>query len=137
MSTTTTATSTRHRGLALFPGFVSLSAYGGVVGFLSGAIDMGPEITSRLPFASPVLAGTALLLVVALPTTVAAVAAWRGSPRAGDLTAAAGLLLVGWIVVQVLVIREFSWFQPVYGLVGLVLLVLGLRLRDPKRTAGE
>jgi hypothetical protein len=130
MTTTTTATPTRHRVLGAFLGLVSLSAYGGVLGFLSGAIDMGPEITSRFPFASPVLAGTALLVVVAVPTTVAAVAAWWGSPRAGDLTAAAGLLLVGWIVVQVLVIREFSWFQPVYGLVGLVLLVLGLRLRD-------
>lgn len=127
--TTTTATPTRHRGLGAFLGLVSLSAYGGVVGFLSGAIDMGPEITSRFPFASPVLAGIALLAVVAVPTTVAAIAALRGSPRTGDLTTVAGVLLVGWIVVQVLVIREFSWFQPAYGLVGLVLLVLGLRLR--------
>ena len=72
----TTATPTRHPGLGVFLGIVSLSAYGGVVGFLAGAIDMGPEITSRFPFASPVLAGIALLAVVALPTTVAAVAAW-------------------------------------------------------------
>jgi hypothetical protein len=127
--TTTTSTPTRHRGLAAFLGLVSLSAYGGVVGFWSGAIDMGPEITSRFPFASPVLAGTALLLVVALPTSVAAVAAWRGSPRTADLTALAGVLLVGWIVVQVLVIGEFSWFQPVYASIGLVLVALGLRLR--------
>jgi len=134
--TTTTATATRHRGLGVFLGLVSLSAYGGVAGFLAGAIDMGPEITSRFPFASPVLAGMALLLVVALPTTVAAVAAWRGSPRAGDLTAAAGVLLVGWIVVQVLVIRALSWFQPVYASLGLVLLVLGLRLR-PGLTAAN
>jgi hypothetical protein len=135
--TTTTATPTRHRALGVFLGLVALSAYGGVAGFLAGAIDMGPEITSRFPFASPVLAGIALLSVVALPTTVAAVAAWRGSPRTGDLTTVAGVLLVGWIVVQVLVIREFSWFQPVYASIGLVLLVLGLRLRDPKRTASE
>ncbi|HSK56095.1 MAG TPA: hypothetical protein VK908_12620 [Jiangellales bacterium] len=127
--TTTIAAPTRRRGLGAFLGLVSISAYGGVVGFLSGAIDMGPEITARFPFASPVLAGTALLVVVAVPTTAAAVAAWRGSPRTGDLTTVAGLLLVGWIVVQVLVIREFSWFQPAYGLVGVVLLVLGLRLR--------
>jgi hypothetical protein len=133
---TTTTTPTRRHGLGAFLGFVSLSAYGGVAGLLSGAIDMGPEITSRFPFASPVLAGIALLAVVALPTTVAGVAAWRGSPRTGDLTTIAGVLLVGWIVVQVLVIREFSWFQPVYASIGVVLLVLGLRLRGPRLTAG-
>ena len=126
----TTATRTEpHRGLAVFLAVVAGSAYGGVVGLLTGAIDMGSTITDRLPFESSLVAGLALLLVVAMPTTLAAIAAWQGVRQTGDLVAVAGLMLVGWIVVQVLVIREFSWFQPAYALIGLGLLVAGQRMR--------
>jgi hypothetical protein len=38
---------------------------------------------------------------------------------------AAGLLLVGWIAVQLPVIRTFSWLQPICALLGLAVLVLG------------
>ncbi|GAA1258732.1 hypothetical protein GCM10009657_37380 [Oryzihumus leptocrescens] len=108
---------------------MAVGAAAGTVGLWAGSIDFGEEITARLPWGSTLLAGTALLVVVALPMTLAAVAAWRGSPRAPELLLLAGLLLVGWIVVEVAFIRSFSWLQPVCAVWGALVAVLGRRDR--------
>ena len=59
--------------------------------------------------------------------TIAAVAAWRGPPWADAAVVLAGLALDGWIVVEVAVIRTFSWMQPVCAGYGALLAVLGWR----------
>jgi hypothetical protein len=41
------------------------------------------------------------------------------------VAALAGLALVGWIVVEVAIVRQFSMLQPVYGAAGLGLIGLG------------
>jgi hypothetical protein len=119
---------TRHRrpGLAAFSGLVALSAWFGVWGLISGVLDLGAEITQRLPFDSPVLGGLALGTIVALPATVVAVLAARGDERAPDACLVAGVLVVGWIVVQLAFIRELSFFHPTYVAVGLGLVAWGL-----------
>jgi hypothetical protein len=60
-----------------------------------------------------VFAGIALVCVVAVPATVVAVLAWRGHPRDHDAAALAGVLLMGWIVVEVAAVRQFSALQVV------------------------
>jgi hypothetical protein len=50
--------------------------------------------------------------VVALPLTVLAVLAATGHPRTGEGAVVVGLLLIGWILVQVLFVRELSFFHP-------------------------
>ena len=119
-----------HRALATFAGVVALSAWGGAVGLVAGFLTLGAEIEARLPLDSPVLGGLALATIVALPTTALAVLAWRGDPRTGDVAVVAGLLVVGWIAVQLAVIQTFSSFQPTYVVVGLALVLWGLLLRD-------
>jgi hypothetical protein len=84
-------------------------------------------MTARLPLHSPVFAGIALACVVAVPATVVAVLAWRRHPRDRDAAAVAGVLLVGWIVVELAVVRQFGALQVVYGLAGLGLVVSGSR----------
>ncbi|MEV4129575.1 hypothetical protein [Nocardia sp. NPDC049707] len=45
---------------------------------------------------------------------------------AGALGLITGVLdLVGWIMVQLIVIREFSWLQPICVAFGLAVLLLG------------
>jgi hypothetical protein len=121
----TTGHAQRHRGIALLAGLMAVAAYAGVVGLMTGVLDMGTLLNGRLPFGSPVLGGLALLVIVALPMTVAAVAAWRGLPWAEAAVVTAGLALVGWIVVEVAFIRTFSWMQPVCAAYGALLAGLG------------
>jgi hypothetical protein len=121
----TTSHARRHHGIAALAGLMAVAAYAGVVGLMTGVLDMGTLLNGRLPLGSPVLGGLALLLIVALPMTVAAVAAWRGLPWADAGVVVAGLALVGWIVVEVAFIRTFSWMQPVCAVYGALLAGLG------------
>ncbi len=100
-------------------------AYGGAIGLMAGAVDLGSTVTSRLPFDSPVFAGFGLLAMVAVPMTVAAVSAWRYFATTRWITVAAGALLVAWIVVQVAFIHSYEWLQPFCVVYGIVLIALG------------
>jgi hypothetical protein len=97
---------------------VSLGAYAGAFGLLTGNLSFDALIESRLPWDSYPLAAAALLGAVALPMTAAAVTAWRGSPAAPSVTFVAGLSLVVWIAVQLAFIQSYSFFQPVYLVLG-------------------
>jgi hypothetical protein len=105
-------------------GLIALSAYAGVVGLLGGGISFGETIDARLPFGSLILAGLALLAFVAVPMTIAAVAAAKDTHRSADLVFAAGLLLVVWIGVELAFIKAYSWFHPTY--LAAAVAVLGL-----------
>lgn len=121
----------RRVGLCTFAAVIALSAWGGAVGLMVGALDLGPEVTPRLPFASPVLGGIALIMVVAVPMTIVAVLAWRGDPRTGPAAVVAGVLQIWWIVVELAFIRELSFFHPLYIAVGAAFIVLGRRAPRP------
>lgn len=129
-----------HRGLAVLLAANAVAASGGAVAMVLGVLDLGPDVTPRLPFASPVLAALALAVVVAVPLGLAAGAAWRGEAQTADLVVGAGVLLLGWIVVQLAFIRTFSPFQPVYAALGAALVLWGRRLHragdapEPERT---
>ncbi|MFC7615412.1 hypothetical protein ACFQV2_19800 [Actinokineospora soli] len=110
-------------------GLMAVWAFAGVIGVYGGGVDFGPVVTARLPWESPVLAGTALLLAVAVPMSVAAGLVWRRSRSGPVALLAAGLLLVAWILVQILFIRTFSWLQPVCFGYGFVVAWLGAASR--------
>jgi hypothetical protein len=106
---------------------VAISAYGGAAALIAGWLRPSTSMTENLPFGSPVFAGLALACVVAAPATVVAVLAWRRHPRDRDAAVLAGVLLVGWIVVEVAVVKQFSALQVLYGLAGLGLVASGSR----------
>jgi hypothetical protein len=124
---------TRRPLLATTAGLIAVSAYAGAAALLTGVIDLGAAIEARLPFGSTVFAGVALALVVAVPMTVAARRAATGAAHATGAAIMAGALLVGWILVELAVIRTFSWLQPVMAAAGVTVLLGGLwpRLRRP------
>ncbi|WP_370328094.1 hypothetical protein [Euzebya sp.] len=116
----------------LLSGFAALNAvlaWIGGIALMDGVIDLGDELNRRLPFDSPVLGGLALMVVVAAPLTLLAWLAWVDDPRADRASVLVGVLLVGWIAVQIAFLRELSWFHPTYVAVGAVLIGVGLRRR--------
>jgi hypothetical protein len=119
------------RAAAVITGLIALSAYAGAVGLVGGGISFGDTIDARLPFGSLFLAGLALLVFVALPMTMAAVAAAKDTQHSPVLVFAAGLLLVIWITVELAFIKAYSWFHPTYLALGVIVLELGwLMARD-------
>lgn len=112
---------------------MSVSALGGAIALGTGLMDMGVAVETRFPFHSSVLAGIALAMVVALPMAVAAYLSWTGSVHAAGAAMTAGALLVGWIAVQVAVIRTFSWLQPAMALAGALVFLGGLLIHRAPR----
>lgn len=96
---------------------VALSAFGGAVGLIGGGLSLGDEVTSRLPFESPVFGGVALALAVGVPFSVLSWQALRGDRRMAQSAVGASTLLMLWLVVEIAFIREFSFFHPLYALI--------------------
>jgi hypothetical protein len=117
----------RRYPLASYVALVALSAWFGAVDLITGLLPAPSSLTARLPFHSPVFGGIALACVVAMPATLVTVLIWRRHPRTRDALTLVGLLLVGWIIVEVAVVREFSPLQPACLLAGFGLILLGDR----------
>lgn len=126
----------RHRrtALAAFAALIALSAYAGALGLITGFLSLGGNLNARLPFDSPAVGGIALGVIVAFPSTWLAWLARQGDRRTDAAAFVSGILLVGWILVEVAVIRDLSFFHPIYVAIGLVLMWIG-RHSTRERTA--
>lgn len=136
MTEPTLSVSTRRPWLAGLAALNALAAWAGAIGLVTGGTDFGESINDRLPFDSLVLAGLALGIIVGIPLTVLAWSAWTGGPRTNDVALVVGLMLIGWIVVQVAVIQAFSVFQPAYLAIGIFFMAASRRVRLPPRRHG-
>lgn len=121
----------------LLTSLTAVMAYAGAIGLVGGGTDFGPTVNARLPWHSPVLAGIGLALLVGLPMTAAA---WRMFQDYDSAIATVSILaggwLIGWIGVQLVVIRTPNPMQAVCVGVGAVLIGLGIRVHhqgDPHR----
>jgi uncharacterized protein len=108
----------RRTALAGFAALNAVAGWAGVIGLVTGDIDFGDTLDARLPFESRAVAGVALAVIVAAPLSVLAWWAWTNHPHTNDLSLAVGVGLIGWIVVQLLVLQTFSLFQAAYLAVG-------------------
>ena len=120
---------TRRLWLAAFAALNALAAWGGAIALVTGATDFGESVNRRLPFDSLVLAGLALGVLVAVPLTLLACSAATGAARTDELALIVGVMLIGWIVVQVVVLRAFSMFQPIYLGVGVSFVAASKRVK--------
>lgn len=117
----------RQYGVVAFAGYVSLSAYFGAIGLISGLLPIDAAMSANLPLHSPVFAGLALAVIVGLPSSVVVWLAGRGHPGTAAAATVAGVLLVGWIAVEIVIVREFSVLQVLYTAAGIALIAVGGR----------
>lgn len=118
----------RRTWLALLTGLTAVAGAAGAVGLATGSSDPGAVVLTRLPFHSTVFAGVALAVVVAVPMALASYLTATARPGGLLAGATAGLLLLGWLAVEIAVIREFSWLQIGFAGVGLAVLSLAVPL---------
>lgn len=104
----------------------AIGAVAGALGLVLGGEDVfNDDIwrTARLEVGYG-LSGILLLIVVAAPQAVATIGLLRRTRWASAGLLAAGVLLTGWIVVQMYIIEERSFLQVLYLGIGLVEVVL-------------
>jgi hypothetical protein len=99
------------------------AVYGGI-GLMVYGMGMPTEWLDGTPFDSWLLPGVFLLLIVAVPMLAAAVTELTRAPVARLCSLAAGIMQIGWIVVQVAVLQRYFFLQPV--LLGAGVAVIGL-----------
>jgi hypothetical protein len=120
--------------LLFLEGVIALNAVGGAVYGLAGAEGVPREWLDGTPFRSYAIPSLILLVTVGGGMALAWSLMLVDSSWAPEAAIAAGLILVGWIVVQVGVIVPdggFSWLQPTMLAAGLLVSWLGLRLGRP------
>jgi hypothetical protein len=104
-----------------------VAAFGGAAYLISSPhTAMTPESLARTPFSSWLVPGFLLAACVAVPAAVVAYGSVTRRTYAHVGHPLVGVALIGWIVVQLVVIGPVSWLQPVMAGWGLVILVLGV-----------
>ncbi len=112
--------------LLLFVGIGALPAAYNYITDPSGA-SMGQttELLHHSPFTSFLIPGIILLVCNGLFNFVVAIASILKFKYQGHLIAAQGVILLGWIGIQVGMLRVFNGFHVAFGLIAVVLMVCG------------
>jgi len=123
--------------LALVDGFAAISAIGGGYAVMVGTIKPGGDLASG-PFGwliSDYSVAGEILLVVTGGTALAALVATLLSRAAGaGFSAAAGMVMVGWIIGEVVIVGT-HWLQLIYFVIGLAMLALAVMVQPAQMRA--
>jgi len=115
----------RRSSLLLVELVVALTAVGGGIFGILGASGVPRAWLDGTPFHSYLIPGLILVAVVAGSMLVAIAAELLRSSKADILAVAAGAVLLVWLLVEVILI-PFSWLQPAFAALGLLVIVLAL-----------
>jgi hypothetical protein len=117
-------------GISLFN---AMSAIGGGIGLVTGALPVPTSLLRHTPFDTYVVPGLFLTVVIGGSSLAGALALLTHTPRAQSVGAATGLMMVGWILGETIIVQGFSWLQGLYLLTGLLLAVGSWYVPTPPR----
>jgi peptidoglycan/LPS O-acetylase OafA/YrhL len=117
--------------LGVLLAFGALNALGGGYYGLSGAKGVPTEWLQGGPFRDYFIPSLFLLVVVGGAFLLAAAAVFGRWPRSRRFAFGAGLIVLGWLAVQVSIIGYVSWMQPTTAVAGIVIVTLAWRLDEP------
>ena len=105
--------------------FAAVSALGGGIGIATtNGMGMPLVYLQMTPFATYVVPGLILSLVVGGSALGATVLVSRRHPWEYVVSFGAGAIMLGWILGEIVLIRQLSWLQGVYALNGLLMMGL-------------
>ncbi len=108
--------------------FNALSAVGGGIALSASGLGVPTALLRHTPFDSFVVPGIFLAVVIGGSATIGATALLAHWTRALVISAAAGAIMVGWILGETLLVEGFSWLQGLYLLTGSIVVVASIRL---------
>jgi len=103
---------------------IGLNALGGGYYGMAGAENVPLEWLKGSPFKSYFFPSLFLFIVIGGICFTAAVAVFKNSGYAKQLSVLSAILLWSWIIIQVIVIGYVSWMQPAIFISGILILVL-------------
>ena len=115
--------------LLALTGFSALTAIGGGTALVLGLDRFPPSWISGTPFRSYVVPGLILAFVVGGSALIAFLLAWRPGVAAAWASGAAGSIMMGWIVGEVLILNQPAAPTPIevmYFSIGALTLALGM-----------
>jgi hypothetical protein len=108
--------------------FVAVGAVGGGIGLMFyDGLGMSVDQLDGTPFSSYVIPGMILLLAVGGSALVAAWALMARHEYAAHLAFIAAAVLAGWIIVQIAMLGFIHFLQPVFFILGLIMMVFAIR----------
>lgn len=120
-------------GLGILQAFIGLGALGG--GFMlvrdpsGSALGVPLSFLEGSPFPDFLVPGIFLVLVNGVGSLIGAGFSFTRRRYAQEIAIVLGAILVAWIVIQVILIRSFSWMHVLYFILGVVELGIGLYIR--------
>ena len=108
------------RALVALSLFNAVSALGGGIALVTGALPVPISLLRLTPFDTYVVPGLFLAVVIGGSSLAGAVSLLARTPRARFTSAAAGLVMVGWILAETVIVQGFSWLQGLYLLTGVM-----------------
>jgi len=112
--------------------FNAASALGGGISLVTGTLPVPKGLLRNTPFDSFVIPGLFLGVVIGGSALVGAIALLVHAKRSRLVSAAAGVIMVGWIIGETMLIQGFSWLQGLYLLTGLLVAVGSWTSRNPR-----
>ena len=119
------ATSARW-SLVVLEAVIALNAIAGGIYGLAGAKNVPRAWLAGSPFHSYLIPSLALLVVVGGGMVIAVSLIVASHRLAAEASIAAGVILLGWITVETLII-PFSWLQPTFFVLGVAVVKLAYR----------
>ena len=107
-------------GLSLFN---AVSALGGGISLVTGTLPVPQALLRNTPFDSFVIPGLFLGVVIGGSALIGAIALLVHAKRSRLISTAAGVIMVGWIIGETILIQGFSGLQGLYLLTGLLVTV--------------
>jgi hypothetical protein len=97
-------------------------------------VHMPTSALAHSPFSTFLVPGLLLLLAVGIGNTAAGLLMLRDGLRANESALAAGAVLLGWIVTEMVMLRTIHPFQIVYCAAAVIIMNEALRRRARDRT---
>jgi len=113
--------------------FNGVSASFGGIGLITSPdgslMEMPLEWLVTTPFKSYFLPGIILLSANGLLSLLISVFVIRKNRSYEVLIVIQGLILTGWIIIQILLLNMFHWLHALYALTGLLMILTGILIR--------